>query len=166
MATETELAWAAGFIDGEAAITLTYSPDWNYTGLVLRVTQSDQRPLARLVEMFGGQVRGHFSGVLARRSHFIWMLTGPKALAVMEAVRPYLRVKDKHADVALAFGRDCMQRTGLHWRSGGTALITAEERAKRAAYHAQMAALQTKGLARKGVRRADPRENSRGGSVS
>lgn len=147
--TDLELAWAAGFIDGEGAIEMAYGSPKRQVYVRVTVTQSDPRALERLAGMFGGKVRLQ-SGQNGKykRPHFKWQLSSRPAIAVLQAIRPYLVIKDHHADVALAFARECMtKRSG--WNLGiGRGVgqsLSAEERAKRESFRGQMRVLQMKG---------------------
>lgn len=87
-----ELAWAAGFFDGEGSIQLRRG-----TMLQLYVGQTDPRPLERFAAAVGaGKVRGPY-GPYARNGKpnnwkpmYAWQLGGRKAESVFATLRPYL----------------------------------------------------------------------------
>ena len=87
----TELAWAAGFFDGEGSIQL------RKTGLQLYVGQTDPRPLERFAAAVGvGKVNGPY-GPYARngtpntwKPMYAWQVGGRKAEAVFALLQPFL----------------------------------------------------------------------------
>lgn len=91
----SEIAWAAGFIDGEGCFSLAYR---NVKGrnphFRLSVTQSDRRPLDKLAAIAGhGNVHGPYkyaSRSLSKKSTYTWTLTGPWALSFYKSLKPYL----------------------------------------------------------------------------
>lgn len=106
MTKETDLAWAAGFIDGEGCISIpTRIRDRNRRdyNLSLYVGQVDPRPLRILQAMFGGSVVLRKTSDLARRPMFMWRITGNLAEAAIVAMLPYLVVKREQAEVAVEF---------------------------------------------------------------
>lgn len=100
----TDLAWAAGFVDGEGCIQTTVrmrSRNRRDYILGLYVGQVDPRPLYRLSELFGGVVYPKSSGPTERRPMFMWRVTGSTAEATLRALLPFLLVKREQADLAL-----------------------------------------------------------------
>lgn len=53
--------------------------------------------------MFGGQITVRPPRGLAKRTLYMWRITGTRAEDAIRAVRPYLRVKADQADIALHF---------------------------------------------------------------
>lgn len=94
-------AWAAGFIDGEGCISLsncTHPTDSRkHYAALLDVAQVQRAPLDKLVRMFGGTVR------LSKQNPHVhyWRLYSVKAARALEAVLPYLVVKQRQAQLAL-----------------------------------------------------------------
>jgi hypothetical protein len=56
MYAETDLAWAAGFIDGEGCIRIT-AGDRGGMNVGLTITQKSRIPLDHFVSIFGGNVQ-------------------------------------------------------------------------------------------------------------
>ena len=112
------VAWAAGFFDGEGCIRGRAYWRKNKDGssrftvdISLVVTQRDSEPLFFLAELFElGTVTERASPTKAWR----WTVGGHRQVpAVLEAMRPHLRVKGPQADVALALiARVAMTRLG------------------------------------------------------
>lgn len=96
---DTELAYLAGFFDGEGCVSVRRSND-SYS-MAVEVTQLNPSPLIRFQKRFGGRVymkrdkRGY-------RPLFAWQIVASGAVKVLEALRPYLDGKAEEADVALA----------------------------------------------------------------
>ena len=116
---DTDLAWAAGIIDGEGCIYIKKTPSTQcrktkndtYT-LGLRVVMGHEAAIRRLHELF--QV-GNCYKLQQRGYNDAWsfMCSARKAEVVLELVRPYLFVKSEEADVAFEFLRLPL------WRPGG-----------------------------------------------
>lgn len=56
-----DLAWAAGFFDGEGYIGVRRNCGYEYVSL--QITQKDPRPLKRWTRIFGGSVNGPYRRV-------------------------------------------------------------------------------------------------------
>jgi hypothetical protein len=95
--TDTELAWAAGFYEGEGTFVIHDSGrSFNYH---LRVTQKQRWPLERLQEMFGG-------AIYPRRteSAYGWALQGVPARDLALRFAPYLSPR-RRRQIAIALLR-------------------------------------------------------------
>lgn len=97
--TVRELAWAAGFFDGEGTSYAHRCKRANgrvsfYPSMC--VSQKDRRPLDRFAAILGGNVRGEQSRL------FRWHVTGSKAVAAMERLYPLLTApKQEQWDAAV-----------------------------------------------------------------
>ena len=111
MSMEQLMAWAAGFIDGEAHIGITKIKDGR-AGAVrthrlhprIVVGQTNREPLERLVEIFGGTVYARSRKAMAdhHRTLYVWEASGARRVAtVLRAVLPLLTVKRAEAEVLL-----------------------------------------------------------------
>jgi len=101
--TQTDIAWAAGFFDGEGCITVpvrTRSRNRRNYSLALYVGQVDPRPLARLQGYFGGAVVSRTSWGKGRPI-FMWRISGTTAEAALRVLLPFLMVKAEQARLAL-----------------------------------------------------------------
>lgn len=87
-----DLAWCAGFIDGEGCITCTSS------GVVVKVSHTHLPSLQFLQKMFGGSVKER-SG--KNKKAWVWYVCGDTAKECLKTIRPYLREKLPQADVAI-----------------------------------------------------------------
>lgn len=108
-----DIAWAAGFFDGEGCITIHLSRRSSrelrqFHQLRTDVVQKSIAPLQKLIEMFGGGIYQRSSGAL-----YTWVLTGADAEAFLTAILPYLIVKREQALVAVGFRPAFSNRRGV-----------------------------------------------------
>lgn len=99
--TELDLAWAAGFYEGEG----TCGCNARSGALKVSVPQHNLEPLLKLKALFGGAIHTPVSG---RPS--VWQIYGPRAYYMMEEIYPYLSAK-RRGQVDEAYRR--------RWPSGG-----------------------------------------------
>lgn len=57
--TRENIAWAAGFYEGEGTCSIYWSKDKNYPAVILSVPQVEREPLDRFNSIFGGHFRIH-----------------------------------------------------------------------------------------------------------
>lgn len=93
-----EIAWAAGFIDGEGSLGAGRGK-----GVSLEVGQVSREPLDELARIFGGSIyerpRRHVRG----GTFYRWTLAGaPQVVAALCLLHPYLRVKRREAEILIA----------------------------------------------------------------
>jgi hypothetical protein len=92
--SETELAWAAGFFDGEGSTMVARCKPKavEYYYFRLSVGQTNPETLERFQRAVGGM--GAISGPRLRKDgrkpFWQWQLTGQKGIEVMEQLWPYL----------------------------------------------------------------------------
>ena len=104
MLTQTDIAWAAGFIDGEGCVSTPVrmrSRNRRDYSLALYVGQVDPRPLLRLRAYFGGEVVPRTSRN-GGRPIFMWRVTGNTAEVALRVLLPFLMVKEEQARLAIA----------------------------------------------------------------
>lgn len=85
-----ELAWAAGFFDGEGSICAWHS---GYTKTIsLEIGQVSRIPLDRFQEAVGmGNVNGPYKGKSGRKDFYKWITNGPQNVGkVVELLLPFL----------------------------------------------------------------------------
>ena len=109
MSSEIELAWAAGFFDGEGCVSVvkrhtgsSAKRSYLYYQLNLNAPQINKDPLLKLKSLFGGQVRCTRS-YGNRRPSFVWTLHAALAEKALRALLPYLIVKKAEAELALQY---------------------------------------------------------------
>lgn len=123
--SEAELAYAAGFLDGEGHICIAYMiadpkrpSKTKYERYQLRVNISQGTPevLHWFKERFGGSVhisthkRPYDKTRTYQRCN--WVIGTKAASQFISLVRPYLIVKAKEADIALEFSATITKNTG------------------------------------------------------
>lgn len=99
------LAYLAGVIDADGYVTATMSTrnGRTYFGAQVGITGSCRDPHDLAVATFGGKVLSHSPGK-GREHHrrqFHWQMGGKRAVPVIEAVLPYLRIKADRAEMVL-----------------------------------------------------------------
>lgn len=103
---EHQLAWMAGFVDGEGCIHISRcvnrrgGNEWTSYQLILHVSQSTRPALARFAEAFGGT-----PGIEYRKGkpYWYWRVSGSVASETLKQLLPYLLVKKAEAENAIAF---------------------------------------------------------------
>jgi hypothetical protein len=109
MNAETQIAYAAGFFDGEGCIVLTMLRNsgypYPYYTVSLTATQLASRPmpLHLLKRLFGGNVRPAKGRASNQQPQMMWSLAGPKAYGALKAMFPFLLVKEEVAALAMLF---------------------------------------------------------------
>lgn len=101
----TDLAYAAGFFDGEGHIRIQrHSTRCRTMMLQCSISQATEYPLDWFVEKFGGTVKGRLMKYRGdRRPLYGWQISSLGAEEFLRAIFPYLIAKKDEADIALAF---------------------------------------------------------------
>jgi hypothetical protein len=137
--TEYQIAWAAGFVDGEGSIgitrqgSITRKNGRRYPGqhhLRLVISQKDRAPLLIIQSLWGGYIheRKDGSGICCL------IICGQQVENALTDMLPYLVVKRKQAEAALEF-RSLIN----NWDSGRR--LTEDDIEIRSWYHDQIKAL-------------------------
>lgn len=113
--TREDLAYAAGFFDGEGHICISFATarkcrGHSYDRYMLSVSMSQNDPVALqwLAARFGGNVRqlkasrGYDKKIYRR---WDWSLACQNAMEFLLLLRPFLMVKGEQADIAIEFQR-------------------------------------------------------------
>lgn len=97
---KTDLAYIAGFFEGEGCIYLGKSCGWHH----LRVTasQANEWIIAWLKFCFGGSVN-RMTCEVGHRQRWQWHAVGNNAYMFLVSVFPYLRLKKAEAELAIKF---------------------------------------------------------------
>ena len=105
MHSDTNLAYLAGVIDADGYVTATRSvhSGRQYFGAQIGITGSDRAPHDLAADLFGGNVTSHQPrhGRAHHRLQFHWQRAGVRAVPVINAVLPYLRIKADRAHLVL-----------------------------------------------------------------
>lgn len=144
----TLVAWAAGFVDGESSICLAFGRHQQQIALTVQVAQNVETPLLLLHQLFGGSVKQYDRG--RKTLQHVWRIHSGKAAAALREMRPWLQVKDEHADLAIAFW-DCGRapRWNAKRETGRALRLTEADRLVRLDFYRRMQALQHKGIHRR-----------------
>lgn len=105
--------WAAGFFDGEGCISIGKPINkklrkdgsrYVHVGYQLQtiVAQRDRRPIEVLVGLFGGNIT---TAKIHGSTYWYWRICGPKSLAMLERIAPFLVLKKEQAELAIRFQR-------------------------------------------------------------
>jgi hypothetical protein len=100
----TDLAYLAGFLDGEGCICIRKLGDYERYDLFVEVSQVNPAPLFLFERQFGGRVfkmRRHNE----YRDLCKWRVGSHDAARVLQKLRPFLVVKAEEADLAIEFQR-------------------------------------------------------------
>jgi len=107
-----DIAYIAGFFDGECSI--------NITGSTLTLSASIGNlylpVLETLKETFGGNISLSCLQASTRRSHWAWTLWGHSAYSLLVLLRPFLVVKYTQTGIAIDFEESLSQRKECHSR--------------------------------------------------
>jgi hypothetical protein len=132
---DTDLAWAAGFIDGEGCFTVHL----HTSGILSAVLSADNTkiaPIQALKEMFGGKVTLSRKATERTAAAYRWQVNGHTAATVSVLVLPFLRVKQEQAAIIAQFGA----LTGIQGRA-----VPLENLQRRVALKAQIEVLNRRG---------------------
>ena len=99
---QADLAWAAGFFDGEGCVRVHHSKGDSYR-LALSVSQADERPLLHLRNILGGRINDKSPARPNRRRQWQWAASTREAASALRAMLPYLVLKNGEASLALMF---------------------------------------------------------------
>ncbi len=84
-----EMYWVAGFLDGEGSFSLSGGKPARTPRL--QATQVELFPLEKLHRLFGGgTIRVQRPNPLSRHTCHTWVLTGPRAAAIMMTIYPLM----------------------------------------------------------------------------
>jgi len=101
----TDLAWAAGIIEGEGCISInkTRSGDGYRWKLRLRVVNANPHMVLKMQELFGGRVRTRKIKRKGCAKNFVWSASSGIASKVLNMVKPWLYTKSDYLPVVDRF---------------------------------------------------------------
>lgn len=120
-----ELAWAAGFFDGEGNCRMRIDKKTDerrtriYGTLVVQIGQTDREVLDRFLNAVGvGTVNGPYTKIHTKgrppTTYYTFHTAGRKAVSAFNLMRPYLsRIKRNQGDAALAHYEEFLNRPRL-----------------------------------------------------
>lgn len=107
MSRTHEVAWAAGFFDGEGFITIQKRGHKNYVGHYLRIGVNHVaiEPLLQLQKLFGGNIRKQKQETVVgnRHARHQWTLSTSAAAEAIKQMMPYFHNKNNVGALALDF---------------------------------------------------------------
>jgi hypothetical protein len=101
METELDLAYLAGFFDGEGSISILKRKkgEWNVSHFLrVSVGQKDGATLDWIKEKFGGNVY-----LVSRDGSYLWAVTDKNAYVFLKKIQSYLQYKKPQADLGIRF---------------------------------------------------------------
>lgn len=105
-----KLAWAAGLFDGEGSIQLLGNAKcFNSLQIIVSITMTDENTIKTFGKIFGG---GSIDFVPARKINhknaWKFSIRGQYAIGLITLIFPYLVTKQKHAEILITYGKDCL----------------------------------------------------------
>lgn len=103
----SDLAYAAGIIDGEGCIwaKVAMNKQGISTLLQLQLTMCSENVVAWFAQMFGGVVYVQQPPSAQRRVRFTWQIKGRQVGPVLDALLPYLHEKKQRAILAIELSK-------------------------------------------------------------
>ena len=135
---ETDLAYAAGIVDGEGCVYIYRNGNGHYS-MRLSVDMTDLIAIRWLRETFGGSTYTWQPSGNNKRM-FRWGVFGFNAQEFLRLILPYMKTKKSQAEVAIEF-QDLKQEKFNQHKQKPAWLIEAE-----AILHSQMRELNRKGI--------------------
>lgn len=108
--TKEELAWVAGFFDGEGCISIWKQKPTSYRGqsknishiLKVSVSNTNESSIDYLVSLFGGyKSKRNANTKKNQKLVWAWECCANKAETFLRIVYPYLRIKKFRAEIAI-----------------------------------------------------------------
>ncbi len=129
MATETELAYAAGFVDADGYITLQRVHKGRYRYPYVQVTNADSDIIWFFDLHWDGRSRLRKNPGANHNDSFDWFLNGNAALKFLGEIRPYMqhRKKQQRVDIMLAEYKKVTPRNGKYTEEMVKAKLAFEE---------------------------------------
>lgn len=112
--TEIEKAYIAGIIDGEGSICIERRANRKLSTPAVYVASIDRELLDWLGSLLGGHICKKRPDAPHHSQSWDWKLRGDKALELLEAVRPFLRIRRKQRRAAML----CLRWKELTPRNG------------------------------------------------
>jgi hypothetical protein len=95
-----DLAYAAGFIDGEGCFRIESNG-----AVAIRVVNTHRPTLEFLQGLLGGSVAARKQRI--NKPQYLWAVYGDNALSATELLLPYLREKRPQAELLVTYRKDC-----------------------------------------------------------
>ena len=138
------LAWAAGFWEGEGAVTIAKSRNYS---LHVNVTNTRLKPLQLFQSIWGGSIREHGKPTDRWARSYRWTVTNRRAASFLRGIRPYVVYRGEQLNTGLALMKNMSRRGRLQGKGQpqGTPRIEAEEIVYREGLYLRMRELNRRG---------------------
>ena len=104
MHTASDVAYCAGFFDGEGHIRIQRHSTRGSYMLSISAVQSTLTPLDMFANLFGGKTKKRITKYRGEdKAIYEWQASSALAERVLREMYPYLRAKKDEADIAFAF---------------------------------------------------------------
>jgi len=148
--TDTDLAWAAGIIDGEGCLSMNRQRASTRKDLrtdtfrpLLKVTMGHRETIERLFEMFQvGSVQNHVARSKKVNASWTWLCQCAQVWPPLEQVFPYLLTKREEAELLLRFREEVP--SGLVGGSEGNPVVADEVVDLKARFYWQLMMLKSR----------------------
>lgn len=114
--TDIDLAYLAGLVDGEGTISIKTEGKTRPHTVYLHVSNTNENVIALCEEAFGGRRRLRKWKNKKWKPCWEWILTKEKACEAIRKLRPFLRIKQKQADLALGVMALRRSQSRAYWR--------------------------------------------------
>lgn len=105
--TQAQLGYLAGMVDGDGGISIWWSHTSNVMGISIYITNTNKKMLMIVKEWLGGGILNRsVLPIRNRKQCYTWSLRGGffcSARALIAAVKPFLLIKRRQAEVAIRF---------------------------------------------------------------
>ena len=98
MITAEDVAWAAGFLEGEGTFVVSHSPR-------VQATQTSLPPLEKIKALFGGTIARKKKYKDTHTQAYVWTLSGDGAIILMKLIYPFMSTR-RQAQIQAAIKRD------------------------------------------------------------
>ena len=115
--TESEqLAYIAGFIDGEGSIGIVSVAKHKRYVVQIAACNCNRAPIDLLRSLYGGKVRKRTWNNKRWKPSYEWKLTAKKAVNAINAILPFLMIKREQAEIVLEANKLKNQRSPVWYR--------------------------------------------------
>lgn len=101
--SDMSIEYAAGLLDSEGSIVISLNKKKNDHSLMVHITNTNDIPLNKGKNKWGGTVHLKTNNKLKRKPCFVWVLQGKTAENFLLSVLPFLRIKKEQALLAIEF---------------------------------------------------------------
>jgi len=100
---EIDLAWLAGFFDGEGTICISPQKISHHYALCISVASIDRWILEWFSLAFNGKVNRQYRAKGNKRELWFWRIVDHQGEVALRTLLPYLKLKKPQAELALEF---------------------------------------------------------------